>query len=190
MGEDQSMNEEYIFALMMDALDDELDEHGSAELSAYLAMHPALAQEWEAMLFVDALLRQTPPAPAPANLAARTLARLPNPRHRRIFLAVFYVALLIGGMVPVAGFIWLYAQFGSINIFSILGQSAGELWNLVQVFATAMYSTAVTVVTEQPLVLGWLFLLVGVVGIWMTVYQQLANQPRLLSSPLMQRASR
>ena len=104
------MNEEQAFALMMDALDGVLDESDSAELTRYLAHHPDLAAEWDAMQAVDDLLRVSPPAAVPTNFSERTLARLPNPRARRIFMAMFFLLLFLGGLIPVALGVYTISQ--------------------------------------------------------------------------------
>lgn len=177
------MTEQQIFDLMMDALDDEIDEQGLAQLNAYLLTDAQLAQEWEAMQIVDTLLRETPPIVAPVNLVERTLARLPNASYRRSVLTIFYLLLLVGGMIPLIFTVWLAMQFGGDTIFGALTQALSEISIFVQLFSRAIFTTAGTIITEQPVLLGWLCLLLGIIGLWYNVYQNMvsATQPMPLA---------
>lgn len=169
------LEDERILELMLQALDDDLDEQGSAELQRCLAASPAVAREWHSLLFVETLLRDTPAVPAPANFAARTLARLPNPRLRRTLLLAFYVALLIGGLLPLAGLLWFAGQLGGSA--TALGDLLGQLATFVQVVGSAVISTLGTVLREQPYAVGGLVLPLFLLAAWYSLYQQLTMQP-------------
>ena len=172
------MDEEHIYSLMMDALDDELDEQGSAELQTYLAQNPALAQEWQGIRYIDNLLIATPPIMVPVSFAERTLARLPNPRVRRTFILAFFMLLLFLGLAPMLGLAWVALQSGGPTMFGSFTTSIGELAQLFVTLTDAVFTTIGTVLTQQPILFGWLALMVGIVAVWYSVYQQLTLQPQ------------
>lgn len=164
------VDEERIFTLMMDALDDELDEQGSAELVAYLAEHPDLAQEWEAMQWVDNLLVTTPPVAAPDALVAHTLARLPAPRLRRLFLFLGFDALLLVGLLPIVAGLALVR----VDLGAVIGTSLQELWVFGRVFTTAITATLRSVLATQPQVWAYLAVMLGILVAWRIVYYQMS----------------
>ena len=73
-----------IYALMMDALDGPLSSEEQGQLDSAFLPHPELAAEWQAILMVDALLLEAPTVAPPNRFAARTIARVPDWRARRI----------------------------------------------------------------------------------------------------------
>ena len=169
--------EERIFALMMDALDDEIDETGTAELTAYLADHPALAQEWTAMQWVDNLLVTTPPVEAPHSLVAHTVARLPNLRFRRVFVWAGFGLSLLAGLLTVL----VALVLANVDLGAAAGASAAEFWMFGRVFTTAINATLLAVLRQTQV---WVYLagMVGTLVLWRLAYQQmLNNRPQLLS---------
>lgn len=169
------MNEERIITLMMDALDGVLDESESAELESGLAANPTLAQEWEAMQTIDALLISTPPATQPINFAANTLSQLPNERNRRLFVSAFFLLLLIGGIMPILGGIALSSGFGGSFMQSL---------QLFGVISATITSGAFTLVFSQPVALALLTAMLCAILLWASVFRQYSNrvQPLLISS--------
>lgn len=158
------MNEERAFTLMMDALEGVLEPQESAELDGYLDNDPVLAHEWDMLQTVDHLLRVAPPMATPLNFAANTLRNLPNPRTRRIFISVFYLLLLLGGVLPLILLFVLSTQLGS--------QSLIESMQLVQVVGTSLLSASGTAISAQPSILGWLMLMLSAIFVWASVFRQ------------------
>ena len=166
------MNEERIFALMMDALDGVLDDRDSAELNTYLTTHPSMKQEWEAMQTVDVLLRAAPPVATPIQFSERTLARLPNPRARRIFSALFFVLLLLGGLIPIALGLLTFSQGG----FGDIAVNLGSGFQIIRVLVIGFTSSLRGIVVTQPVVYGWLAAMLLAIGMWMNVYRNATMQ--------------
>ena len=169
------MNEEQAFALMMDALDGVLDESDSAELNRYLTHHPDLAAEWDAMQAVDNLLRESPPAVVPTNFSERTLARLPNPRARRIFMAMFFILLFLGGLIPVALGIYTISQ-GSLATAGI-DLSGG--FQVVRVLIIGISSAVRSLVVTQPVIYAWLTTMLLSILLWVQTYRSAMNNVTL-----------
>ena len=163
------MEEERIYTLMMESLDGVLDEAESAEFDYLLTQNPDLAEEWEAMQAVDELFRFAEPAPCPVHLAQMTLARLPNPRNRRIFTAIFFVALLVGGMIPILFGLAISSQLGGVSV------GLGGTFAVLEATFGGLFAATRSIVLSQPYALSWIAALVGVIMLWLTVYRRAVN---------------
>lgn len=172
------MNENRLFALMMRAIDGECTAAESAELEHLLADDPEEARLWQAMQAVDLLFQQTPAVAPPANLAARTLARLPH-SNARLWFGLFYMLLLFSGLVPIGLLVWGYIQYGpllgGVPVLGVLVATFGNLWQIVQVIFGAFITSLVDLLRQQPQLMGWLTILVGIVLTWLNVYRQLTE---------------
>ncbi|HEX6384541.1 MAG TPA: zf-HC2 domain-containing protein, partial [Anaerolineae bacterium] len=100
------MEHDEIYTMMMDALDGELSASNRIELESHLRACPPCAREWQALLAIDMLFRQTPALRPAADFAQRTLARLPNRRYRIWAIMAVYVLLLLSGMLPLFLGVW------------------------------------------------------------------------------------
>jgi ferric-dicitrate binding protein FerR (iron transport regulator) len=171
------MEREKIYALMMSALDgEELTATDSAEMDAYLLHDTDLAQEWESMQRVDTLFRLTPLVAPPANFAQRTLERLPAPSRNHVWaVSAFYIALLIGGLIPIVAGLWLLTAYGDVLqqtvVFQALNQTVGVSLQALGAILGAVGTVAANAVNDQPFVMGWIFLLLGIVVMWRNVYR-------------------
>jgi anti-sigma factor RsiW len=166
--------DERIYILMMEALDGVLEEAESAELTDLLLQNPDQAQAWEAMQAIDEMLRFAPPAPVPVHFAQMTVARLPNPRNRRIFLAVFYVALLLGGLTPILFGVALSSQLGGF------AAGIGDTWRILQTIFAGLFTATRTIMLTQPYSASWLAVLVGVILLWVAAYRRAMNDVQLV----------
>ncbi len=183
---EEHMDQEEIYALMMEALDGELSQTGVAELEFHLRARPRLAREWEAMRAVDALFRSAPMLQPPVNFRQQTLARLPAPRQRLYLGIIVYFMVLASGLIPLAALALLALQFVPVFLEPVfwrsLWQGALEFGGLLRLMATAFVGGAAEVVRQQPQVLAWLVALTGVIALWAGVYGKLVLQPRRLES--------
>lgn len=180
------MDEERIYALMSDALDDLLDEAESAELQARLNENAALLAEWEALQAVDQLFRATPMMAPPPTLVSATLARLPDTRVRLWWSGVVFMGLFVVGLLPILLLTWAVAQSGFLaqpDALAAVGETLGTAAQFLQVMARSLATSMRNVVFGQPLVLGWLTLLLGILFTWRTVYAQFM-QPVLVPVPV------
>lgn len=168
------MEDERLYELMMESLDGILDAEESAELAYLLSQNPDAAAEWEAMQAVDELFRFADPAPAPLHFSQMTIARLPNPRNRRLFMALFYFALLVGGLTPVAVGLSLSSQLGSFTI------GTGQTLRVLQAIFDGLFTATSSGLAAQPYLVSWLAILVGVIMLWLTVYRRAINEVRLV----------
>jgi anti-sigma factor RsiW len=169
------------YLMMMDALDDELANEQQVELDAHLRACPPCRQEWQAILAVHTLLQQTPALAPAADFAQRTIARLPNRRARLAVTAVIYSLLLLGGILPLA--LVLVLVFTISPIFQDPG-ILGSLWAMVQqgfsligTVISALLAGLGELAIQQPAIIGWFLVILGIVSVWGGVSRQLIFQP-------------
>ena len=172
------MNEDQLFSLMTDALDGVIGERDREILEYHLASRPDLAEEWRAMQQIEQLFRAAPTVPAPIYFAERTLALLPDSRVRRVFAGSTFAILLLLGVIPIWGGLLLYWQMGTGLMFGNFGRIVSESWATVQMVITTFVSTIELTMNTQPYLYGWLFLMLGVIGVWASLYWQLIHQVR------------
>ncbi len=174
-------HEERYYLMMMGALDDELPEAEREELTAHLNDCPACNREWQTLLAIGLLFRQTPLLMPAADFAERTLARLPSRRARRWAMAAVYAILLLSGLVPLLTGIFLAGRYAPVlSQPALLERIWASLVNVGHVAVTvvgALLAGAGRFVIEQPAVIGWLVILAGVVFLWGGVFQRLVAQP-------------
>jgi hypothetical protein len=155
------MEHEEIFALMMDTLDGELAENGKQDLESHLRACPDLS-------------------PA-AGFTQRTIARLPNRKARMWAISAIYGMVLFSGLIPVLIGILAINKLGPILSQPPLVQSVlHSLQTTVQVVGTilaALLNSAGEVILQQPTLIGWLMVMVGIVFLWGGVYRQLSAVP-------------
>ncbi|MCZ2113100.1 MAG: zf-HC2 domain-containing protein [Anaerolineae bacterium] len=179
-------HDERYFMMMMEALDGKSTAGEHAELQAHLRECADCAREWQALLAIDALFRQTPILMPAVDFAERTLARLPDARTRRLALGAMYVGTLMGGLFPL-----LVAAFLVVRYAPLLSQPAllGSVWATVagasRIVATvieALFAGAGHLLAEQPALIGWYIILAGLVFLSGSVFQWLLKQPFEASS--------
>lgn len=167
--------------MMMDALDGELAAGERAELEAHFRACPDCAREWQALLMVEMLFRQTPLLMPAFNFASRTVALLPNRRARRMALGTIYSVLLFSGFVPLIFGIFLAVRYAPVlSRPELLGGIWSSLAGAGRAIATiidALFAGAERFIIEQPVLIGWLIVLAGLVFLWGGVFQRLLMQP-------------
>lgn len=175
------MEEERLYALMMDVLDGESTEDEREELYAYLEVRPSLRREWQAMVAIDTLFRQTPALSPAAGFTQRTLARLPDRRLRIWAISVVYLLLLLSGVLPLLLGIWAFTALRPLvaqpDLVNSLLQAADKTVQVVGTVLSALLNGLGEFVVQQPAIFGWLLVMVGVVVLWSGVYRQLVSQP-------------
>jgi anti-sigma factor RsiW len=178
------MEHEHFFTMMMDALDGELAAGSHAELESHLRACPACMREWQAIVAIDTLFRQTPALSPAADFAQRTLARLPNRRVRLWAISLIYAFLLLSGILPILLVIWAVNNLGPVisepALVNSFIQLVDKALTVTGTVLRALWSGLGEFVQQQPTVLGWLLVMVGVVFLWNGVYRQLLNNPNRL----------
>ncbi len=179
------MEHENIYMLMMDALDGELAENGKHDLEVHLRACPSCMHEWQAVLAIDTLFRQTPALAPAAGFAQRTLARLPNRRYRVWTISIMYVALLLGGALPMLAGIWIYSQLDTAltepALWQTIWQAISQVFQVAGTVLRALVSGAGEFVIQQPAVVGWLLVMVGLISLWSGLFRQLIVQPAMIN---------
>jgi anti-sigma factor RsiW len=185
-GVNEMEHEERYFTLMLEALDDELAADERAELEAHLGVCPDCTLEWRALSAIEALFRQTPILMPAVDFAERTLARLPGRRARRWALGTIYAVLLVSGIAPLLLLLFLVGRYAPIlSRPELLGGVWGSLGAAGRAMATvvdALLTGAGRVVVEQPIVIGWLVILAGLVFLWGGIFHRLSVQPARAAS--------
>ena len=169
-----------IYALMMTALDGELNAAEEADLAVQLLAKPKLQREWESWQAVDELFRTTPAvAPVAIDFTAQTLARLPNPSQRFWILGGLYTLLFFLGVMPLVAATWLAGNLAPLNNPPVIVRSIAtvvlETFRLIQIVLRGLAVGAAEFIQQQPLVLLLALALLGVVFLWNTVYRQLTR---------------
>jgi hypothetical protein len=130
---------------------------------------------------IDMLFRQTPMLLPALDFAERTLARLPNPRTRRLALGAVYTILLLSGLFPLVVGLFFVARYAPIlSQPELLGGVWASLSGVGRAAATiieALLAGAGRFVIEQPVLIGWFIILAGLVLLWGGVLQRLLAQP-------------
>lgn len=179
-------HDENYYVMMMDALDGELAETARNELEAHLRACPACLREWNALLAIETLFRQAPMLSPAADFATRTIALLPNRRLRAWALAAVYVALLLGGLIPLAVVGLLVARYlPLLQNPALLGHIWDQIVNVARVGSTvvnAILAGTGRFLLEQPVYIGWMIVLAGLVFLWGGIYQRLVLQPATTGS--------
>ena len=175
------MEHEETYVMMMDALDGELAAEQQAELDTHLRACPPCMQEWQAVLAVHTLLQQTPAIAPAADFAQRTIARLPNRRARLAATAVIYALLLMGGILPLALVVALVITISPIfqdpGIVGSLWAMGQQVLSLVGTVMSALLSGLGELAIQQPAIIGWFLVIIGIVSVWGGVSRQLIFQP-------------
>lgn len=179
-------HDENYYLMMMDALDGELAEAARNDLEAHLRACPECLREWNALLAIEMLFRQAPVLSPAAGFATRTIGLLPNRRARMWALGMVYGALLLGGLIPIAVVGFLVARYLPIlQDPGLLGHIWESFTNIARVFGTvvsALLAGAGRVLVEQPVLIGWMIILAGLVFLWGGVFQRLLMQPATTES--------
>lgn len=174
-------HEERFYLMMMDALDGELDETGQTEWQAHLRACPDCSRQWRTMMTIDMLFRQTPMLRPALDFTERTLARLPDPRARRLALGAIYTILLLSGLFPLVIVLFFFARYAPIlRQPEVLGGVWASITGVGRAAATiieALLAGAGRFVIEQPVLIGWFIILAGLVFLWGGVFQRLLAQP-------------
>ena len=170
------MEHEEIYVLMMDALDGELRAEEQAELESHLRACPPCMREWQAMMAIDTLFRQTPALSPAADFTQRTIARLPNRQARIWAMGTIYISLLTIGLLPLAVLLTVIVAMNS-GFFAGAAETVNTGLTFMGVMLRAVGNGTGEVIVQNPAIVGWLFVMVGIVFVWNGVYRQLLQQP-------------
>ncbi len=173
------MEHENAYTLMMDALDGELTDDRKVELQVHLRACPTCNREWQLLMAIDTLFRQTPALSPAAGFAQRTLARLPNRRQRIWTMSALYGMLLVAGALPMLIGFWVINEFGQFLAQPTLArsilQSMERMLHLLGTVLGAAVNGSGEFIQQQPAAIGWLLVMAGVVALWGSVYQKVLN---------------
>ena len=170
------MEHDKYYGLMMDALDGELAAGEMFELESHLRACPSCRQEWEAVLAVDTLFRQTPALSPAAGFTQRTVARLPNRKLRLWSLGLVYSALWLAGILPLLAAVALVTLLAGDSLAGFTAAAQRGL-SVAALALAALGNGFGHLAGQYPAIWGLLFVMAGLVLLWNGVYRQLAQQP-------------
>jgi predicted anti-sigma-YlaC factor YlaD len=180
------MEHEEIVTLMMEALDGELNEDGRQEMDGHLQSCSSCAHQWEALQFIHRIFVQAPIMSPAFAFAQKTVALLPNRTQRIWIMAGIYSLLLISGLIPLVFIGWVVINFGpALNQPAFVGsllRAGGQALSLIQAIFDACWqclSNLGVLLSQQPVILGWLLVMVGAVFLWGGVYRQMTGSQRV-----------
>ena len=172
--------------LMMESLDRELAVEQRTEMDAHLQDCPSCAREWHLILAVHELLQEAPMLGPAADFAQRTVALLPNTKYRIYAMAAVYGILLLVGFIPLAVVAWFGLQFipalGQPVLVQGMLQAGGQILSLIEAVLGAFWQglgNLGDILGQQPALLGWSLVLLGIVFLWGGVYSQLTRRQRV-----------
>jgi anti-sigma factor RsiW len=170
------MEHEEIITMMMDALDGELTDDPRDELEAHLRACPNCMREWQSLLAIDTLFRQTPALRPAADFAQRTMARLPNRAVRIWSVSAFYLLFLVAGTLPIFIGFWAVSKLGPVlsepTLLRSVLSSIDRVLDASGAVISALLSGAGEFLLQQPTLIGWLLVMVGLVSVWGGFYRQ------------------
>jgi anti-sigma factor RsiW len=173
------MDHNNIFALMMDMLDGEASEDEVRTLEAHLRACPECEQEWRALVAIDTLFRQTPALSPAADFVEKTLALLPNRRARIWAMSTIYGTILLGGLIPLLLLGYLgYKLLPILSQPALVGsvfESLGTTYRAASVILAALACGAGEVLMQQPVYIGLLMVVTGIIFLWGGVYKRLVT---------------
>ena len=180
------MEHEEIQNLMMETLDGDIDEVGRMQMDEHLQNCPTCLQEWHSVEAIHQLFLDTPALSPTAQFAERTLSRLPVTPYRIWLVSGVYGLLLISGLVPLIAIIWLSAEFvpafNQPALIRTVLQAGGHVAGVLQAIMAAAWQgigNICQILGQQPNIIGWLLVMLGIVVIWGGVYNQLTNPRRV-----------
>lgn len=175
------MEHKEFITLMMDALDGELTDRSKQNLEVHLRACPECNREWQALLAIDNLFRHTPALSPALDFTQRTIARLPNRRVRVWAISAIYALVLLSGLVPVLLALLAITRLGPILSQPALVQSVlASIQTTLAVGGTilsALLNGMGQLISQQPSLIGWLMVMIGIVFLWGGVYRQLSTVP-------------
>jgi len=171
------MKHEEIFTLMMDALDGELANENRQEMEAHLRACPDCMLEWQSLLAIDRLFRQSPTLSPAADFVERTVALLPNRRTRIWAVSAIYGLVLISGIIPILLGIFAFSRIIPVltqpGLVQSILESLQSTWQVSITILSALLSGLGEAILQQPASIGWLMVMLGIVFLWSGVYRQL-----------------
>jgi anti-sigma factor RsiW len=180
------MEHEEIVTLMMDALDGEIKDNDRQELDGHLNDCASCQREWLAIQAIHQLFLDTPIMSPAANFAEKTLQKIPVSPYRIWMVSLVYGLLLISGLLPLVSVIWISAEFGpALNqpaFLRLIGQAGSQVFGMVQVIAAGVWQGVGNMgelLGQQPNILGWLLVMVGLVFLWGGVYSRMVSPRRI-----------
>lgn len=175
------MEHDEFYGLMMDALDGEIVVEDQQLLAVHLQMCPSCQQEWQAMVAIDSLFCRAPLLDPAPDFSQRTLARLPNQRVRLLAVGTIYLTLLVSGILPLlllGGAAYLLApMLGDPAVIDAILQLLGKSGQILGAVGQGLLNGFSQLLIEQPSLMGWVLVMIGIVFLWGGVYRQLLTVP-------------
>jgi anti-sigma factor RsiW len=170
------MEHERYYALMMEALDEELVAADRVVLDLHLTDCAACRREWRTLVAIDRLLHQALILSPAAGFTQRTLARLPNRRYRIWLMGLMYSLLLLSGLAPLLAGAWLTQRVIPVlldpNLLWGVWQTLATMGQVLATVLNALLLGLGQVLVEESAVTGMLLIMAGTIFLWSGLYRR------------------
>ena len=161
-------DQEYIEALMMDALDGSLSKSGERELNKYLEQNPALAEELRGMMAVETLFADATLVEPPQQFVEQTMAQLPNLTMRKWATGLVGAFVILLSILPIAIITFLFSNMPAQE--EILALTESILSGLAQLVMSVF-----GFVQNQPIALAIPAVMIGSIFLWTFTYRRMVG---------------
>ena len=165
---DNLNDQEYIEALMMDAIDGTLSRSGKRELNSYLESNPSMAEELAAMQAVDSLFAEPQMIEPPTAFVENTMAHLPNLTVRKWTTGLLGALLILLGLAPIALITLLFSNMPAQT--AVL-----EMTEAILSGAAQLVSGLIGYVTNQPVALAVPAIMFSSIFLWYALYRRMVG---------------
>ena len=173
MNENKPQDEqEYIEALMMDALDGNLSKSGERELNRFLAEDPKLADMLDSLQNIDRLFSDIEMVEPPAQFVENTMANLPRPTFNRWLMGISAALVMMLALAPVILGVYLVNNISAQEAVFQLTQSFLDgmtqvVYDLTQTVAAQPLSVSVSVIVSA--------VMIGSIFLWILLYRRMVG---------------
>lgn len=161
-------DQEYIEALMMDALDGSLSKSGERELNKYLEQNPTLAEELQGMMAVESLFANAALVEPPQQFVEQTMAQLPNLTVRKWATGLVGVSVILLSILPIGIITFLFSNMPAQE--EILALTESVLSGLAQ-----LIMSAIGFAQTQPIALAVPAAMLGSIFLWAFTYRRMVG---------------
>lgn len=165
---DNLNDQEYIEALMMDAIDGTLSRSGKRELDNYLSSNPSMAEELAAMQAVDSLFAEPQMIEPPTAFVENTMAHLPNLTVRKWTTGLLGALVIILGLAPLALITFLFSNMPAQTVIL-------ELTEAIISGAAQLVAGLIDYASNQPVTLAVPAVMFSSIFLWYALYRRMVG---------------
>jgi anti-sigma factor RsiW len=166
---DNHNEQEYIEALMMDAIDGTLSKTGKRELDNYLKANPNMALELSSMQAIDSIFASPQMIGPPAEFVQNTMAHLPSLTMHRWATGLLGALFIVLGLLPLTLITFLFSNMPAQT--AVLEMAEAILSGVAQL-VTGLIGYA----ADQPITLGIPVVMFSSIFLWYALYKRMVGR--------------